>query len=57
MIGETFMLPHGLEAALAAAKARFPQHRAELKNISVAYRCYVGRRPLPSVIRMIEAGG
>jgi all-trans-retinol 13,14-reductase len=28
--GEPFRLPHGLEAALAAATARFPQHRAGL---------------------------
>ncbi len=33
MIGEPFMLPHGLEAALAAAKARFPQHRAGSRRI------------------------
>jgi all-trans-retinol 13,14-reductase len=30
LLGEPFMLPHGLDAALAAATARFPQHKAAL---------------------------
>jgi len=31
-IGEPFVLPHGVEAALAAATARFPQHAAALQE-------------------------
>lgn len=32
VIGEPFVLPHGIEAALAAAVARFPEHKAGLEE-------------------------
>ena len=32
LIGEPFLLPHGAEAALAAATTRFPQHKAGLEE-------------------------
>jgi hypothetical protein len=55
-VGEPFVLPHGAEAALAAATLRFPEHRAGLDAYFKRLAALRGAGQWPHGIWMMGAG-